>query len=101
MPRRRKPAIYALALVLICIGALGIVLSPAAGVAGARESRSFTLQDIQERDWGSSIITSEIELPWIQNQRGLFFMHGLIAASMVTLFSGVHLLATLRPRRAA
>lgn len=95
---RRKAAAYILALMLICIGALGILFSPAAGLAGATEMRSFARQDVQEQAWGAKIVISEFQLPWIQNQRGLFFMHALTAASMITIFCGVHLFATLRQR---
>jgi hypothetical protein len=95
---RRKRTAYTLAVLLIGIGAFGILLSPSAGVAGGKELRSFALRDVRESDWGTSIIISEFELPYIRNQRGLAFMHGLIGASMVTLFSGVHLFARLRSR---
>lgn len=98
MPSRRRHAAYALALLLIAAGALGILLSPSAGVAGGRETRSFMVNDVREQSWGASIITFEIKVSYIQNRRGLYFMHGLIAASTVTLFAGVHLLATLRAK---
>ena len=96
MLRRRKTAAYILGLVLIGIGALGILFSPTASLAQAQESKSFTRPDLEEQAWGTKLVT--FELPWIQNRRGLYFMHGLIGASMLTIFSGVHLLATVRQR---
>lgn len=95
---RRKAAAYILALMLISIGALGILFSPAAGLARATEMRSFSRQEVEEQAWGAKVVISEFQLPWIQNRRGLFFMHALTAASMITIFCGVHLLATIRQR---
>ena len=95
---RRKAAAYTLALTLIAIGALGILCSPSAGLATAKEFRSFSRENIQEEPWGNRVIVSEFQLPWIQNERGLYFMHALVAASMITIFCGVHLLTATRHR---
>ena len=95
---RRKAAAYTLALLLIAIGALGILFSPAASLASASESRSFTRHESIDETWGTKIIVSEFELPWIQNKRGLYSMHALVGASMITIFCGVRLLTATRQR---
>ena len=83
---------------LIAVGALGIVFSPSASLARATETRSFKKQEVEQQSWGAKVVTSEIHLPWIQNSRGLYLMHFLTGASMITIFCGVHLLATVRQR---
>ena len=98
MPPRRKAAAYTLALALIAIGLLGILYSPSAGVANAREVRSFSREHVSEESWGNRVVISEFQLPWIQNHRGLYFMHALVGASIITIFCGVHLLAATRHR---
>lgn len=95
---RRKAAAYTLALALIAIGLLGIIFSPSAGLASAREWRSFSREDVSEESWGNRVVISEFQLPWIQNSRGLYFMHALVGASIITIFCGVHILTATRHR---
>jgi hypothetical protein len=63
---------------------------------GSTEIRSFTLNQLREHDWGISITTSEFELPFIRNQRGLLFMNVCLAGSLGAIFGGVHWFAGLR-----
>jgi hypothetical protein len=39
-----------------------------------------------------------MKLPFVQNQRGLFFMHLFLAGSLGALFGGVHWFAALRKK---
>ena len=93
---RRAPIRHFCALLLIGAGISGILFSPSVGVAGGIELRSFTLRNIQEYSWGSTISSAEFEVPYIQNQRGLFRMNLFIAGSVGAIFAGVHWLAALK-----
>jgi hypothetical protein len=93
---RRAPVRYLCSLLLICAGATGILFSPSIGLLGGTELRSFTLSEAREYPWGTAISHSETELPFIQNQRGLFFMNLFLAGSLGALFGGVHWFAGLR-----
>jgi hypothetical protein len=89
---------YLCSLLLICGGALGILFSPSVGLFGGTETRSFTLSQVREYSWGTAIASSELELPFVQNQRGLFFMNLFLAGSLGAFFGGVHWFAALRAR---
>ena len=84
------------AILLICTGACGILLAPAVGLFGGREVHSFTLNEIREHAWGTSVTSSEFELPSIHNRRGLIFMNLFLAGSLGAVFGGVHWLSALR-----
>ena len=101
MKFRRAPIRYLCSLLLICIGAAGILFSPSVGLFGGTELRSFTLNDAQEYSWGTVIATTHFEIPFIQNQRGLVFMNSFLAASLGALFGGVHWFAALRRKPVA
>ncbi|HTG44983.1 MAG TPA: hypothetical protein VK633_10675, partial [Verrucomicrobiae bacterium] len=79
MKLRRPPVRYLCALLLIAAGAGGILFSPSIGLIGGQELRSFTLQHIQEYPWGAAIASSELEVPFIKNERGLLFMNVFLA----------------------
>jgi hypothetical protein len=98
MKVRRAPKRYLCCCCLILCGVLGILFSPAVGLRGGIEFRSFTIQKVQDYTWGKAVTSSEFELPYIQNQRGLMFMNCFLAGSLVTLFGGVHWFALLRRR---
>jgi hypothetical protein len=82
--------------VLISAGALGILFSPSVGLLGGKEMRSFTFSQTQEYPWGAAISSSELELPFVQNRRGLMFMSVFLAGSLGAFFGGVHWYAALR-----
>jgi hypothetical protein len=86
------------AILLICVGGCGILFAPSVGLAGSREVRLFKLNQAQEHDWGTSIVSSEIELPFISNQRGLVFMNACLAGSVGAIFGGVYWITGLRRR---
>lgn len=94
----RAPVRYLCACVLICAGATGILFSPSVGLFGGKEIRSFTLNQIQEYPWGAAIASSELEVPFVQNRRGLIFMNIFLAGSLGAFFGGVHWYAALRNR---
>ncbi len=96
MKFRRAPIRYLCSLLLICFGAAGILFSPSVGLFGGTELRSFSLNDAHQYSWGTAIATTQFELPFIQNQRGLVFMNSFLAASLGALFGGVHWFAALR-----
>jgi hypothetical protein len=89
---------YLCAIILICAGACGILFSPSIGLLGGKETRSFTMNQIQEYPWGAAIASSELEIPFVQNRRGLVFMNVFIAGSLGAFFGGVHWFAGLRSR---
>jgi len=60
--------------------------------------RSFTMNDVREYSWGAAIATSEVELAFVRNQRGLIFMNVCLAGSLTAFFGGVHWYAALRRR---
>ena len=95
---RRGSSRYICAVLLICAGAIGILFSPSIGLLGGKEVRSFTMNDVREFPWGAAIATSELELPFVQNQRGLIFMNVCLAGSLSAFFGGVHWYAALRRR---
>ena len=92
----RAPLRYICAFILICAGASGILFSPSIGLLGGQEVRSFTMNSIQEFPWGAAISSSELEVPFVQNKRGLVFMNIFLAASLGAFFGGVHWYAALR-----
>jgi hypothetical protein len=94
----RAPVRYFCALILIIAGALGILFSPSVGLRGGNETRSLMLNEIREYPWGSAIASSELEIPSIQNGRGLMFMSVFMVGSLSALFGGVHWYAALRNR---
>ena len=96
---RRAPIPYLCSLLLICCGAAGILFSPSVGLFGGTELRSFTFNDVREYSWGTAIATSELEVPFVRNQRGLFFMNVFLAGSLGAFFGGVHWFTALRSRR--
>ncbi|MGZ8939114.1 MAG: hypothetical protein ACXW32_07875 [Limisphaerales bacterium] len=96
MKFRRAPIRYLCSLLLICCGAAGILFSPSVGLVGGTEVRSFIKNEQQEYSWGIAISTSELEVPFIQNQKGLFFMNMFLAGSLGAFFGGVHWFAGLR-----
>lgn len=61
--------------------------------------RSFTFNDVKEHSWGTVIATSQLDLPFIQDQRGLFFMNTFLAGSLGALFGGVHWFIALRRKQ--
>lgn len=87
-----------LAMVLIAIGAAGILLGPSMALWGGTAPRVFDFQTTRETSSFAAVIVSEVEIPWIHHAKGLLLMHGFTLASLVTLFSGVHLFAALRRR---
>lgn len=87
---------YVCCALLVLAGTAGILFSPVVGTSGGMELRSFTLNHVKDYAWGTAVATSELEVPFVQNERGLFFMHLFLAASLVTIFSGVHWFAILR-----
>lgn len=97
----RAPYRYACAVLLICPGAFGILFSPSVGLLGGRETRSFTLNRVEDYPWGAAIVSSELEVPLVQNQRGLMFMNVFLAGSLGAFFGGVHWYAGLRSRPVA
>jgi hypothetical protein len=98
---RGAPIRYLCAFLLICAGAFGILFSPSIGLLGGKEIRSFTMNHVQEYPWGAAIASSELELPFVHNQRGLFFMNAFLACSLGSFFGGVHWYAALRNRSLA
>jgi hypothetical protein len=78
------------------VGAGGILFSPSIGLLGGTELRSFTLSEVREYPWGTAIANSEMQVPFVQNQRGLLFMNLFLAGSLGALFGGVHWFAALR-----
>jgi hypothetical protein len=98
---RRAPIRYLCSLLLICFGAAGILFSPSVGLFGGTEVRSFSINDAQQYSWGTVIATTQFDLPFIQNQRGLVFMNSFLAASLGALFGGVHWFAALRRKPVA
>jgi hypothetical protein len=94
----RQPIRYFGAFLLICAGAFGILFSPSVGLHGGKETRSFTMNQVQEYSWGAAVASSKLELPFVRNQRGLIFMNVFLAGSLGALFSGVHWYAALRSR---
>jgi hypothetical protein len=94
----RAPVRYFCSLLLICAGAIGILFSPSVGLLGGTEWRSYTLNEVKEYSWGTAIASSEMEVPFVQNQRGLFFMNLFLAGSLGAFFGGVHWFAALRKR---
>ncbi len=96
MKFQRAPYRYLCSLLLICVGAGGILFSPSVGLVGGTEVRSFTVSESQEYSWGVAIASSQVDIPFIQNQRGLFFMNLFLAGSLGALFGGVHWFAALR-----
>jgi hypothetical protein len=94
----RAPVRYFCAVLLICAGASGILFSPSIGLLGGSEIRSFTLSQVQEYPWGAAIASSELQIPFVRNQRGLIFMNVFLAGSLGAFFSGVHWYAALRSR---
>jgi len=95
---RRAPVRYACALLLILAGASGILFSPSIGLLGGTELRSFTWNEVREYSWGAAISSTETTIPFVQNQRGLFFMNLFLAGSLGALFGGVHWFAALRKK---
>ena len=93
---RRAPVRYLCSLLLICAGISGILFSPSIGLVGGMELRSFTWSEIREYSWGTAVANSEMKVPFVQNQRGLFFMNIFLAGSLGALFGGVHWFAALR-----
>ena len=77
------------------------MFSPSVGLFGGTELRSFTKNEQQEYSWGIAISTSELEVPFIQKQKGLFFMNLFLAASLGAFFGGVHWFAGLRRKQLA
>ena len=57
------------------------------------------MNDVHEYSWGTAIATTHIEVPFVQNQRGLFFMNLFLAGSLGALFGGVHWFAALRRQK--
>jgi len=98
---RCAPIRYLCSLLLICVGAAGILYSPSVGLFGGTELRSFTLNKVEEYTWGTAVLTSQLDVPFIRNQRGLFFMSLFLAGSVGSLFGGVHWFAALRRRQVA
>jgi len=94
----RAPKRYLCCCSLILCGIFGILASPAVGLRGGIELRSFTIHKVQDYAWGKAIASSEFELPYIENQRGLFFMNCFLAGSLASFFWGVHWFALLRRR---
>ena len=101
MKSRRAIIRYLCSLLLIVIGAAGILFSPSISLLGGIELRSFTWNDVQEYSWGKTIATTQIELPFVKNQRGLFFMNLFLAGSLGAFFGGVHWFAAIRRRELA
>jgi uncharacterized membrane protein len=98
---RRAPIRYLCSLLLICGGAAGIFFSPSVGLFGGTELRSFTLNDVKEYSWGTAISSSQLQVPFVENQRGLLFMNVFLAASLGAFFGGVHWFAALRNKQLA
>ena len=92
----RAPLRYLCAIILICAGAVGILFSPSVGLFGGKEIRSFTLNRTEQYSWGAVIASSELEIPFVQNRRGLVFMSAFLAGSLGAFFGGVHWYAALR-----
>ena len=84
------------ALALIGAGTCGILFAPSVGLFGSKELRPFSLNVQREHPWGTSITTSEFELPFVRHQRGILFMNLCLAGSMGAIFGGVHWFAGLR-----
>jgi hypothetical protein len=87
---------YWCALLLICAGGIGVLFAPSVGLFGSQELRSFTINQTREEDWGIAIVSSEFELPFVRNERGLLFMNVFLAGSLGAIFGGVHWFAGLR-----
>ena len=96
MKFRRAPIRYLCSLLLICCGIAGILFSPSVGLLAGLELRSFTLHDVKEYSWGRAVATTELEVPFVQNQRGLFFMNTFLAGSVGALFGGLHWFIAIR-----
>lgn len=86
------------ALLLICAGGVGILVSPSIGVVGSKELRSFKLSEPRHFGWGTAVVTSEFELPFVRNHRGLLFMNVCLAGSLGAIFGGVHWFAILQKK---
>jgi hypothetical protein len=98
MKLRLAPKRYLCCVLLIASGVFGILLSPSIGVHGGIELKSFTINKVQEYAWGAAVISSDFELPYVQNQRGLAFMNCFLAGSLASFFGGVHWFTSLRRR---
>lgn len=96
MKFRRATIRYLCSLLLIVSGAAGILFSPSIGLFGGKELRSFTFNDVQQYSWGAAIATTQLELPFVQNRRGLFYMSLFLAGSIGAIFSGVHWFTAIR-----
>jgi len=94
--RKRRISKWLLATALVAIGAAGILLGPSMALAGGTEQRVFDFQTTRETAAVATVLVSQVEIPWIHHGRGLFFMHAFTVASLITLFSGVHLFAAQR-----
>jgi hypothetical protein len=66
------------------------------GLFGGKELRSFILNDVQQYTWGTAIATKQLDVPFVQNQRGLIFMSLFVAGSLGAFFGGVHWFAAIR-----
>ena len=99
MKFRLAPWRYVCALALVLLGIAGILMSPAAGLSAGTEPKVFTMKAVREYPWGTALATSELELPFIENERGLLFMHCFLAGGLLSLFGGVHWFALLRRQR--
>jgi hypothetical protein len=94
--RRRRQLAYALAALLFCAGAIGILASPSLGVVRGKQMMGIPVQKVQERATATIVESSEFILPTVSNGRGLFWMSGMMIASVLTMFSGVYLFSTSR-----
>lgn len=92
--RRRLACL--LAAFLFCIGSVGVLFSPSLGVVRGTKALGIPVQKVKEHPTATIIETSEFVLPTVSNGRGLFWMSGMMVASVLTMFSGVYLFSTSR-----
>lgn len=85
-----------LALMLILLGACGILSAPSLGLLFGAGTRSFTIDQSVQHEWGTAIANSEIEIPFFRDRRGIWFMNLCLAGSVGAIFGGVHWFSALR-----
>lgn len=84
------------ALLLILLGACGILSAPSLGLLAGSDTQSFFFDQLIEHDWGTVIATSELEIPFFRDRRGIWMMNFCLAGSVGAIFGGVHWFAVVR-----
>jgi hypothetical protein len=93
---RRRHLGNLLAAVLFAAGAVGILASPTLGVVRGKEMLGIPVQKVRERATFTVIESSEFIIPTVSKGRGIFWMSGMMIASIATMFSGVYVFSAVR-----